>query len=253
MNALEALIIFAHLSGFAAWVWAVVDATKRNRSYRWIFATAIAPFTLWTTAVFYLTNFLLMPRLGMIPVTETFKSRMRIQSLSSEVSGPLAKGRALEELATIHFRMGQWKECLDTLKRALDIDPEYLRGHYEAGVCLLRLGKPPEAATHLEYVLGEDPSFEYGEAQLRYAECLAATGRNEEADAKLAWLWSHWPSVEGAVYLARRHEAAGKVFEARETLQRALDLGDPPVIWQLPNHRRWRGEARAMLTRLPKA
>ncbi|HEX5591395.1 MAG TPA: tetratricopeptide repeat protein [Candidatus Limnocylindrales bacterium] len=67
------------------------------------------------------------------------------------------KGSILEALGRACFNSGQYERSRETFERLLEVDPSSPYGHYALGQSLKRLGRRPEARTHLRLAVALDP------------------------------------------------------------------------------------------------
>ena len=67
------------------------------------------------------------------------------------------KGSILEALGRAYFNSGQHERSRETFERLLEVDPSSPYGHFALGQSLKRLGRRPEARTHLKIAVALDP------------------------------------------------------------------------------------------------
>jgi tetratricopeptide (TPR) repeat protein len=82
-------------------------------------------------------------------------------------------------VAQLWSQMGNYTKTVDTCHRALDLDSKLQRAHYFAGLALLRLNRPTEAAQELQAELLLDP--DNTEAQFNLAFTLLQQSQNAQA------------------------------------------------------------------------
>jgi tetratricopeptide (TPR) repeat protein len=63
----------------------------------------------------------------------------------------------VEALGRAYFNSGQHERARLTFERMLELDPSSPYGHYALGQSLKRLGRRPEAGTHLRLAVALDP------------------------------------------------------------------------------------------------
>lgn len=236
-----------YLTGHAlllgAWLYTTVDCLRRQRSYRWLAATAFGPLTLYVTTLAYMVNFQLLPALGLKSVSESVGNAAQLRSLERRAAEEPIPARVFE-LASAYFAERRWQDCLRTLGSLLDEHPDHLRGFYEAGVSLLRLGRIGGALTMLSHVVEESPKFDQGTALVRLAEAHEAAGDRAATEAALRRLWSFMAHPEGAVRYARFLAARDARAEAKEVLTLLLETRDRDRA--TPEERRWLDDAAAL-------
>jgi tetratricopeptide (TPR) repeat protein len=68
-----------------------------------------------------------------------------------------SKGSILEALGRAYFNSGQHARAAETFEALLEIDPSAHYGHFALGLSFARLGRAPEARTHLRLAAALDP------------------------------------------------------------------------------------------------
>jgi Flp pilus assembly protein TadD len=68
------------------------------------------------------------------------------------------KGSILEALGRAYFNSGQHARAAETFEELLEIDPSAHYGHFALGLSFARLGRVPEARTHLRLAAALDPA-----------------------------------------------------------------------------------------------
>ncbi len=76
------------------------------------------------------------------------------------------KGSILEALGRARFNSGQHGRARETFEALLEVDPSSHYAHYALGQSLKRLGRTPEARTHLRLAVALSPSTELYRAAL---------------------------------------------------------------------------------------
>jgi TolB-like protein len=120
---------------------------------------------------------------------------------------------------SIYFHTGQPHEAEQSIRRALQIAPQWGSGQYFLGEALLLQGHPEAALAEFQKEALEDGQLEGS------AMALFAAGRKAPSDAKLAEAirrnGTSWPSEIARVYAFR-----GEKLRAFEWLDRAYELRD---------------------------
>lgn len=216
------LALAAQAAAFALWVWASVDSIRARRSYWWMAVACSGPFALYLGPLAYLSNFVLLPLAGVRPLDQQFSERRRLQRLEASVAERHLPAEVLE-LAEAYLRQGRHADALRLLRAMLDERPEDIAGHVLAGRALVAIGRPKDAERHLRYAAEEDPESGAGEAPLRLAAAIGASGRAEEAEAMLLRVFERHRRPEAAVLAARSLASRGKREEARDLLHEMLE------------------------------
>ncbi len=135
--------------------------------------------------------------------------------------------------AVAYFKAGNWLEASARFQALVDESPAYDYGHYMLGHCLLRMGRPDEAAESFRRAveLREDrPEYHHGlalaaHAQKRYVQALGAlsSGIPLVRDSRTAWSYL----VLRAWTLAAIHRWS----DAASDLEKAIAIrGDPALL-----------------------
>ncbi len=246
------LFLAMNVALFGVWVYAVVDCAREQRNYVWLAIAAAAPLTFYASAFLYLANFKLLPAIGKRPIDDVIRAARKLREVSARVAD---RGLCADylELSTILFEEQKWSECLAAVKHVLELEDDNIQAHYQAGVCLLRLSKPEQAAVHLSFVCDERADFADGEAAARLAETYFLLGHDKDAESALrAALKSH-PMPEASVQLARILLARKDRDGAAQILRRFTDAPAAEADWYKRKHRRWLKEADETLRSLGSA
>jgi hypothetical protein len=169
-------LLFSFVS-FLLWLFCVIDTLRRQQSYLWILLLIFLP-PLGT--ILYLVNFYILEWAGWRRMDTLWKEYSRRKELEREIQVNDIPGHRME-LAQIYLNEDRYEDCLRTLKPALDEDPENLRSQFIAGKALVELGRPREAIAHLEYVIEQEPQYDFGEALLVLAVAYEHTGAPDRA------------------------------------------------------------------------
>lgn len=145
-----------------------------------------------------------------------------------------------------------WEDAEETIRRAIDIDPNSLEARYVYSLLLMALGRLPEAITHIEHAAQLDPlsaqvhstygrilyrARRWDEAVVRLQRAIELEPRNAVAYSRLGDTYEQmgkyadaiaWYEKEGALLgrfgkdspdFARVYARMGKVNEARQILE----------------------------------
>ncbi len=201
----------------AWWVACLVDALRKHRPWGWIVALAVIPIA---SAPFYFLNY----KLGGSDkghIDAKVKLLKRLREVQTDLAVRDVPG-VRRELAGLYAQLGRWREALDSLRPALDDDPEDLAAQYLAGTCWQELGQSEAAASHLEYVVGEDPKYARGEARVALGNVYKSAGRDSDAVEQFARAAAEYSIPEAVVRHARFLRESGDRDAARRELLRML-------------------------------
>lgn len=143
------------------------------------------------------------------------------------VLDPLVPSHRLKYGLMLEFN-GQHQAAIDAYRALMVLDPDYPGAHAYLARTLMIVGRTQIALKHAE--IEPDPFWSL------YAQVLAldALGRGNEANEKLEILVRDHGS-EAAAQIAEIHANAGRVDDAFEWLERAVDQRDPGVASLIGN------------------
>lgn len=131
---------------------------------------------------------------------------------ASRAGIPLASGTPSVEAALRHrlgtalAQTGRSTEAFQEFEHAVQLDPQFARGHYSLGIMLSAADRPREAIERLSMAIKLNPG--YLEARMALGEILLATGRPAEAlaqyDAALELAPDLAPAREGRAAALRQ-------------------------------------------------
>lgn len=201
-----------------AWVWCISDALRSHRPWKWVLAVVLFP----PAAIpAYLLNFKFFGGNDEGRIDGQVRLMRRLRELQAEIAVRDVPALRIET-AEILMRLERWQEALDALRPALDSDPEDLRAQYAAGIAWQNLGRPREAAVHLEYVVDQEPRHMRGQARLAYANALKDMGEDARAFEQYEIVARDYSLPEAVVRHARLLAERGKTDEARRALTAML-------------------------------
>ncbi len=239
------IVLFVFLVG---WVWALIDALRKEREYFWVVLLVLAPPV---GLAGYVLNFLILgdTERGLGAARHRSERRQKIEDLRGDKEA-LEIPANREELARLLFEEGDYEEALSELKRLLDTDPENLQAQYLAARCLLGLSKFEAARPHLEYVVEESPSYDGGLAALRHALLLERLGDWKAALAVYERARDNLALTETRYHHARVLAEHGRAREARDILRNIVEHDEGTPQFRAGVDEQWVRSARKLLTRL---
>ncbi|MBI4560464.1 MAG: tetratricopeptide repeat protein [Candidatus Rokubacteria bacterium] len=123
--------------------------------------------------------------------------------------------------------------AIERFRRALTLNPGYLKAHGNLGVALLRAGRPAEAVEHLRRVLADRPDEAYIRTHLALA--LLQTGRPAEAVEHFRRVLARNPADADTLnHLGIALIQLGELKDGIEHLRQAIRL-DPSHVEALTN------------------
>lgn len=154
-------------------------------------------------------------RAGDAPMTERI-TRAALSDYPDETNFLVLLGAALT-------RQGKAAEARKYLQRAVDAEPEYVKGHEQLADAQLALGQPDEAIESFRRALDLDPGFDA--AHLKLGRLLLQLGREEEAGKVFEAFVKQQPHRQKLAEAAELHRG-GQYAEA-EKIYRDILRVDP--------------------------
>ena len=144
-----------------------------------------------------------------------------------ELDGQLSEAHAAQGFLQFSCDL-DWKGGENSIKRALELDPKNLDGHYNYTVLLMALGRFPEALTEIQTAEQLDPLSH--QVQVLFGHLLYRAGKYDEAVQRLK------QAIEREPRSAKAHHLLGLVFEhmgrypeAKEFLDKAPSVEGRPA------------------------
>ncbi|MCI0621205.1 MAG: tetratricopeptide repeat protein [Acidobacteria bacterium] len=121
-----------------------------------------------------------------------------------------------------------WKGAENTMRRALELDPNNVDAHYNSAVLLMAQGRFPDALSEIQTAEQLDPLSQ--QVQSTFGKILFNAGKSEEAILRLKRAIERNPrNAQAHTYLAQIYEQMGKYSEALAIHDKARGLrGNPP-------------------------
>ena len=162
----------------------------------------------------------------------------------------LDKAHHHAELGDVYFQQGKLDEAEKCYRAAIERDSSDPDFHAHLGQCLLRQGKPHEAAPLLERVVKESPRHDYGHTLMAYAETLDKLGQKDAAIETWKSVLEHHSYARARVQLAQLHAERGEKEAARKELADFLADEAHGVAFQKNRDKPWIKKAKALLRQL---
>ena len=139
----------------------------------------------------------------------------------------MARAQSLDPLSmiintsvgTIHYLNGETDMAIGKFRSALEIDPQFLRAHFELGRALEIAGRPEQALAEIEKARG----FDENAVSVALARTYAKSGRTEEARQILQRLLTSSDDKISPYDIAAIHEALGERDEVFRWLDKAYE------------------------------
>jgi tetratricopeptide (TPR) repeat protein len=130
---------------------------------------------------------------------------------------------AHNNLGLILYGRLQYRQAMECLDQALQIDPNSAEAHYNLGLILMEIGQYSKAVTHMRSALQSAPGFAKAENGLGFA--LLQLGQSDEAVLHLQRALEFDPEyVEAHNNLGKTLQVSGKIAEAETQFRRALQI-----------------------------
>jgi tetratricopeptide (TPR) repeat protein len=148
------------------------------------------------------------------PEATALLNKLEAQHLSTDI---------LILVAQLRSQMGDYEHTVEVCRRALQLDPKLPRGHYFAGLALIRLDQSAEAAQEFRSELQLDP--DNTDAQYHLAFSLLQQSQNEQAVDLLKAVVTRNPDHAEANYeLGKELLTEGKSDQSLSYLEAAVRL-----------------------------
>lgn len=156
------------------------------------------------------------------------------------------------KLGTLLLSSGRARAAIAPLENAVKGEPGSVEWRYRLGSALLASGRAADAASELERAASIDREHAYGALQLRLAEALARSKRNDDVIGVLDHFdHDHGANAESAYRRGRALRELGRRDEANESFRRAGELARGVARYQRTHARTWAW--RALWARLIRA
>jgi hypothetical protein len=231
------------LVAFAFQIWMLVDAIRRQE-YFWAFFIFLFPLL---NAILY---FFLVYR-AQPSATRGFElpgayKRGRIKELQAQIHH-LDKAHHHAELGDLYFQQGKLDEAEKCYRAAVERDSSDPDFQAHLGQCLLRQGRPAEAAPLLESVVRQNPQHDYGYSLMAYAETLDKLGRKDDALATWQKVLANHSYARARVQLSELYIQRGEKELARKELNDLLADETHAPGFQKHRDKVWLKQAKALL------
>ena len=227
-------------------IWMLVDAIRRQE---WFWVIFMIIFPLLNAILYYFLVYRAQPSATQgFELPGTYK-RHRIRELQAQIHH-LDKAHHHAELGDIYFQQGKLDEAEKSYRAAIERDSNDPDFHAHLGQCLLRKGKPQEAAPLLERVVRENPRHDYGHTQMAYAETLDKLGQKDASLATWKSVLEHHSYARARVQLAQLHAERGEKDLAKKELSDFLADETHGVSFQKQRDKLWMKKAKALLRQL---
>lgn len=227
-------------------LWMLVDAIRRQE---YIWAILMFFFPGLTPILYYFLVYRSQPS-----ATRGFElpgtyNRNRIKELESQIHH-LDKAHHHAELGDIYFQQGKLAEAEKCYRAAIERDSTDSDFQAHLGQCLLRQGRPQEAAPLLEKIARENPRHDYGHTLMAYAETLTKLGRKDEALAAWQQVLEHHTYARARVQLAQLRLERGEKDLARKELTDLLADEAHSASFQKKQDKPWIRQAKSLLKQI---
>jgi tetratricopeptide (TPR) repeat protein len=143
-------------------------------------------------------------------------------------------GEAQYQLGLIYQQRRQYNEAIQRFKNAVAIDPSETDAHFQLGRIAREQGRLKDALGHFQTVFDQDEKHSQSEILRELGAVYIAAGQHQDALNELARYTDRWPyDSEGLFYYGQALEGLGRVAEAREMYERAIE-----AVRAAPRYRR---------------
>ena len=150
--------------------------------------------------------------------------------------------RVYSNLGNILNEHGRPKEAVDSYRKAIEINPDYVIAHYNLGIIFINLGKSEEAEIYTREAIKIDPNI--AEAHLNLGTILIGLGRLKEAEVSYRKAIEIKPDcAEAYSCIGNILKDHGKYDEAYKYFQKCLELD--------PNDLSYNMQAKLFISKIP--
>jgi glycosyltransferase involved in cell wall biosynthesis len=128
--------------------------------------------------------------------------------------------KAHYELGVIFNQLGQYDKAITSLRKAIELRPDFPQARYDLGVALLRKGLLDEASAEFRNVLQLEPANP--DAMYNLAVSLQRLRQDEEAERLYRRLIERQPSAKAWNNLGALLAASGRILDAEAAFKNAL-------------------------------
>jgi tetratricopeptide (TPR) repeat protein len=160
-----------------------------------------------------------------LPRAEQFQDDKGVHELSQVIEAEPEFVDAFLAIPTGDVDEGVFSMLLETLRAALDRQPEHAELHYHCGRVLQRLGRDQDAIDETEHAVKIDPRFT--RALIALGKLYQQTDRTADATTRLEQAVAEGAEYADVFYLlGNLYCASGEVGRARSAYRRALLIND---------------------------
>ncbi len=226
---------------------AIIHFIRRRPDTYWLF---VIFFLGWLGALVYIFVEVI-PDAGLLRQSfQVFPRRSRIRELESAILDNPSAGN-YEELAGLYLDEGNYARARQYYDKSISIRADSPDPFYRRAIAAVHMGDFAAALPDLEWVVAEDPKYDFHLAAGLLAHVYANTGQPEKAARLFQEVTKISTSSEiyynYACFLAAQHRTA----EAREWAQRLLDKRRNMPGYLRRRERPWFRKANGLLGRLP--
>lgn len=145
---------------------------------------------------------------------------------------------------------GRWDEADESYQNAVERDPESLPARWGLATTSFHSERDDVAQEHLEFVLGKDPRYKFGDPSLMLAKVLLRTGQKERAEATLSDHVIAHRTPEAVYLLGQLQLEDGSLETARDTLQGLVDDLENAPRAIVRKSMFWRSRAKRLLRKI---
>lgn len=229
-------------------LWMLVDAYQRRPDPFWWFIILFVPFGEW--AYFFVVKRhdidVTRMRRTLLPDRPASLAQLRAQAKHS----PSLANKVL--LAQGLLEAGEIDEALALFREALERDPQDVRARHGLGQALLAHGEPAEAVAVLSAIVAQDRRYANGDAWVDLVEARWAQGDAERAIEEQRGLIRDTGRIDVILDLAEHLRELGRIDEARELLDEAVEAHQHQPAFVKRRDRAWARRARSMQKSLAK-
>lgn len=192
-----------------------------------------------------------VPDLGLLRQSVDGLSRRKRAGILEKLILDNPSSGNLEELGDLYLDEGRYQAARESYDKALSMRAHSFDAYYRRGIAAMQLGDFQAARADFEYVVSEDPKYDFHRAVGLLAHAYANTAEPERADELFRQATSASTLSETYCNYATFLASQGRTAEAREWAQKILAKKPTMPGYLRRRERHWFRRASGLLKRLP--
>lgn len=226
------LVVLGKLASFLVpilmigfWIWMCVDCYRRYGFHYWLIFFFLFPIS--TLIYFIIHAQLILSGMGSSGGSGPFGLGLGSQIREAQQNVRMADTvAARSELGELYFAAGKYTESENEYRQVLERDSDNVDALYYLGICRMAQKDHAGGIEFLKRLVEVNKEYRFGKAWHRYAECLEAVGRKDEALEQRRKLCRAFPRPLTEFAYAMSLADAGQRDKAREVLDEMISTAN---------------------------